>query len=76
MNTAQPGLEIGEYKVNDRQEGFGHLHVSALRDGDKLSTKSESVVCPESLKDYIDISFKGFGVAGLEGQPLVFHLVP
>ncbi|MDW3689237.1 hypothetical protein RA280_47580, partial [Cupriavidus sp. CV2] len=42
----------------------------------KLSTKSESVVCPESLKDYIDISFKGFGVAGLEGQPLVFHLVP
>jgi hypothetical protein len=42
----------------------------------KLSTKSESVVCPESLKDYIDISLKGSGVAGLEGQPLVFHLVP
>ena len=33
MGAAQPSLEIGEHKVNDRQEGLGNLHVAALRDG-------------------------------------------
>ena len=33
MDAAQPGLEIGEYEVNDGQEGFGDLRIAQLRDG-------------------------------------------
>ncbi len=33
MDAAQPGLEIGEHEVNDRQEGIGNLHVAPLREG-------------------------------------------
>lgn len=33
MGATQLGLEIGEYEVNDRQEGLCNLHVAALRDG-------------------------------------------
>ena len=33
MDTTLPGLDIGEHEVNDRQEGFGNLHVATLRDG-------------------------------------------
>jgi len=33
MDAPQPGLEIGEREVDDRQEGLGNLHVAALRNG-------------------------------------------
>ena len=33
VDATQPGLEIGEHEVNDRQEGLGNLHVAPLRDG-------------------------------------------
>ena len=33
VDAAQPAFEIGEYEVDDRQEGFGDVHVAPLRDG-------------------------------------------
>src|ERR1700761_2021150 len=42
----------------------------------KPSTKSKSIIRSKFPKDRVDIGFKGLSVARLEGQPLVFHLVP
>ena len=32
MDAAQPGFEIGEDEVDDRQKGFGDLHIAPFRD--------------------------------------------
>jgi len=33
MDAAQPGFEIGEYEVDDRQEGFCDLRIAPFWDG-------------------------------------------
>lgn len=33
MYAAQPGLEMGEYEMDDGQKVFRDVHVAALRDG-------------------------------------------
>jgi len=32
MDTAQPCFEIGEYELDNGQEGFGDLHIAPFRD--------------------------------------------